>query len=125
MARKFNGGWLRAEPRKSGPTWVLRYYSTRASDGKRVEHTLAVGLVREFPSESSAWAEVQRQHLHEQINKPDFKGKVTFGDLLTHYQDHELGTRQKPRSRSRKRPSKPIAATSSCAFGPDGQTVSR
>jgi len=46
--------------------------------------------VREFPSESSAWGEVQRQHLHEQINKPDFKGKVTFGDLLTHYQDHEL-----------------------------------
>lgn len=52
---------------------------------------MALGLVREFPSESSAWAEVHRQHLHEQINKPDFKGKVTFGDLLVHYEEHELG----------------------------------
>ena len=91
MARKFNRGWLRAEPRKSGPTWVLRFYTTRASDGKRVEHTLAVGLVRDFPSESSAWAEVQDQHLHGQINKPDFKARVTFGDLLVHYEEHELG----------------------------------
>lgn len=91
MARKFNRGWLRVEPRKSGPTWVLRFYATRARDGKRVEHTVVVGLVRDLPSESSAWAEVQHQHLHEQINKPAFKGKVTFGDLLAHYEEHELG----------------------------------
>jgi integrase len=48
-------------------------------------------LVSEFPSESAAWAEVNRLRLHEQINKPEFKGPVTFGHLAQHYIDHELG----------------------------------
>ena len=42
-----------------------------------------------LPSESAAWAEVAKQHL--QINQPDFKGRVTFGDLAQHYMTHELG----------------------------------
>ena len=90
MAR-FQKGCLRVESRKKGDTWVLRYYGTRATDKRRVERTLAVGLVRDFPSESAAWAEVSRQHLQLQINKPDFKARVTFGDLAQHYMDHELG----------------------------------
>jgi hypothetical protein len=47
--------------------------------------------VSEFPSESAAWAEVNRLRIHEQINKPEFKGPVTFADLARHYQQHELG----------------------------------
>src|SRR5215813_2298702 len=90
MAR-FQRGSLRIEPRKNGDTWVLRYFVTRPSDARRVEHKLAVGLVREFPTESSAWAEVNRQHLQLQINRTDFKGRVTFGDLAQHYMQHELG----------------------------------
>jgi hypothetical protein len=57
MAR-FQRGSLRVEPRKDGPTWVLRYFVTRPSDSRRVEHKIAVGLVRDFPGESAAWAEV-------------------------------------------------------------------
>ena len=47
MAR-FQRGSLRVESRKNGDTWVLRYFVTREGDGRRVEHTLAVGLVRDF-----------------------------------------------------------------------------
>jgi len=89
MAR-FQRGSLRVEPRKSGATWVLRYFVTRPSDSRRVEHKLAVGLVRDFPSESAAWAEVEKQHLQTQINKSDFRGRVTFADLAQHYIRHEL-----------------------------------
>lgn len=88
MAR-FQRGWLRVDSRKNGPTWVLRYYATREADGHRVEHKVAIGLVSNLPSESAAWAEVAKQHL--QINQPDFKGRVTFGDLAQHYMTHELG----------------------------------
>ena len=73
MAR-FQRGSLRVESRSKGDTWVLRYFITRPFDGRRVEHKLPVGLVRDFPTEHSAWEEVQRQHLHLQINKTDFKG---------------------------------------------------
>ena len=90
MAR-FQHGTLRIEHRKRGETWVLRHFVTRPEDGKRVEHTVAVGLVRDFPSRSSAWAEVQRQHLLTQINRTDFRTRITFGHLAQHYMEHELG----------------------------------
>ncbi len=89
MAR-FQRGSLRVESRKSGPTWVLRYFVTRPLDSRRVEHKVAVGLVRDFPSESAAWAEVEKQHLQTQINRSDFRGRVTFADLAQHYMQHEL-----------------------------------
>ena len=90
MAR-FQRGCLRVESRSDGDTWVLRFYATRDKDVRRVEHKIAVGLVQDFPSESAAWGEVQRQHLHTQINQPDFRGRVTFADLAQHYIDYELG----------------------------------
>ena len=77
--------------RSSGAMWVLRFYQNRQGDNRRVEHTIAVGLVSAFPSVSAVCAEVNRLHLHEQINKPEFKGPITFGHLAQHYIDHELG----------------------------------
>jgi len=88
---RFQRGSLWVEPRKDGDTWVLRFYTTRQDDGRRVEHKVAIGLVRDIPNESSAWAEVDRQHLQTQINKPDFRGRVTFADLAQHYMENELG----------------------------------
>ena len=70
---------------------MLRYYTTRQRDGRRVEHKIPIGLVCDLPSESAAWAEVTKQHLHSQINQPDFRGRVTFADLARHYMTHELG----------------------------------
>ena len=88
MAR-FQRGSLRVESRKNGNTWVLRYFVTRHSDGRRVEHKIAIGLVHDFPTQSAAWAEVERQHL--QLNEPDFKARITFVHLAQHFMNHELG----------------------------------
>ena len=82
-------GWLKVETRKSGKTWVLRFMTTRRTDGRRVEHKVPVGLVRDFPSRSAVWMEVERQHLN--VNTPDFRGAVKFSDLAEHYIAHELG----------------------------------
>jgi len=90
MAR-FQRGSLRVESRKNGQTWVLRYFVTRPLDSRRVEHKAVVGLVSEFPTESAAWAEVEKQHLQTQINKSEFRGRVTFAELAQHYIRHELG----------------------------------
>ena len=107
MAR-FQRGSLRVEPRKNGPTWVLRYFVTRPSDSRRVEHKVAVGLVRDFPSESAAWAEVEKQHLQTQINQSDFRGRVTFADFLSITCGMNWASRRKRSTRS---PTQPLQGT--------------
>jgi hypothetical protein len=71
---------------------VLRYYTTRA-DGKRVEHMVAIGLVKNIgPRKADASREADRQKLRETINqlKP-FQGQPrTFGQLCQHYIQNEL-----------------------------------
>ena len=90
---RFQRGSLRKEDRKAGPTWVLRHYVTRHSDGKRVEHKMPIGLVHDFKTESAAWAEVERQHLAQQINEPVSRGRVLFADIARHYMKTELPDR--------------------------------
>ncbi|HEV2395678.1 MAG TPA: tyrosine-type recombinase/integrase [Candidatus Sulfotelmatobacter sp.] len=92
MAQRHQRGWLKKEQRKEGETWMLFFRTTRESDGKRVEQKIAVGAVREFPTKGAAWAEVERQQI--QINKPDFRRRVTFTDLAQHYEQNELGERR-------------------------------
>jgi hypothetical protein len=88
MARKYQRGWLKTETRSQGETRVLQFRITRQSDGKRVENKVPIGLLRDFPEKSSAWAEVERLHLH--INEVNWRRGVTFGDLAQHYAEHEL-----------------------------------
>ena len=89
MAQRHQHGWLKKEQRTDGETWMLFFRVTRESDGKRVEHKVPIGLVREFPSKASAWRQVEGQQLH--INQTDFRGRVTFSDLAQHYIQNELG----------------------------------
>jgi integrase len=80
---------------------VLRYYVTR-SDGKRVEHKVPVGLVRDIgPTEADASREVDRQHLRETINQlQPFQGRPrTFGQLCQHYIENELRIDQEESAR--------------------------
>jgi integrase len=63
----------------------LNYSKVRC---KRVENKVSIGLVKDFPDKSSAWAEVERLHL--QINPVDSRRGVTFADLVLHYGGHEL-----------------------------------
>ena len=91
MARYQNGS-VRIEHRKDGPTWVYRYQITR-SDGKRVERTGALGLVKKIGAKrKDAWDEVDRQHLRETVNHlQPFQGKPrTYGQLCQDYMANEL-----------------------------------
>ena len=89
---RYQEGSIRQIKRAEGMTWVLRYYTTRA-DGKRVEHTVAIGLVKDIgPNKADASREVDRQKLRETINQlQPFRGKPrTFGQLCQHYIENEL-----------------------------------
>jgi integrase len=88
MTQRFQRGWLKKEKRALGETWVLFFRKTRRADGKRVESKIPIGLVQSFPDQCSAWAEVERLHLH--INHLDARRGLTFGDLAQHYAEHEL-----------------------------------
>jgi hypothetical protein len=88
MAQRNQRGWLKQEMRAEGPTWVLFFRTARKSDGRRVEHKVPIGLLKDFPDKTSAWAEVDKLHLH--LNQVDSLGKITFADLAHHYSDHEL-----------------------------------
>lgn len=88
MAQRNQRGWLKQEMRAEGPTWVLFFRTARKSDGRRVEHKVPIGLLKDFPDKTSAWAEVDKLHLH--LNQVDSLGKVTFADLAHHYSAHEL-----------------------------------
>jgi hypothetical protein len=72
--------------------WVYRFYATR-SDGKRVEHKTALGLVSKIgPTEKDAWQEVDRQRLRDNANQNQpFRGKpTTYRQLCQHYMENEL-----------------------------------
>lgn len=91
MARYQNGS-VRIEQRSDGPTWIFRFQVTR-SDGNRVEHKKAIGLVRDIgPTEKDAWQQVDRQRLREIANElQPFRGKPkTFAQLCQHYMQNEL-----------------------------------
>ena len=88
MAQRRQRGWLKKETRSQGETWVLFFRTTRKADGKRVENKIPIGLVRDLPEETRAWAEIARLHLP--INPVDSRRGVTFGDLAQHYAEHEL-----------------------------------
>src|ERR1700730_4496061 len=88
MAQRRQRGWLKKEIRTQGETWVLYFRTTRKFDGRRVENKIPIGLVRDFPDKSSAWAEVERLHLA--LNPVDSRLGVTFVDLAQHYTEHEL-----------------------------------
>ncbi len=89
---RYQLGSIRKESRADGLMWVLRYYATR-SDGKRVERTIPIGLVKDIGSSpADASREVDRQKLRETINQlHPFQGKPrTFGQLCQDYIENEL-----------------------------------
>lgn len=88
MAQRQQRGWLKKENRIQGEAWVLYFRTTRKSDGRRVENKIPIGLVRDLPDKSTAWAEVERLHLP--INPVDSRRGVTFAELALHYAEYEL-----------------------------------
>ncbi len=86
----YQRGALRKVRRKAGETWVLRYRVTHA-DGRRVENTLPVGLVRDFPRERDAWREVDRLGLRIRINDESTDTSIRFDALAEHYLKYDVG----------------------------------
>jgi integrase len=87
----YQRGSLKTVPRKEGDTWVLRYRVATA-DGRRVENTLPVGLVRDFPSEKAAWREVDRLGLLIRVNSDaPASGRIRFDALGEHYLKADFG----------------------------------
>ena len=103
---RYQEGSIRQIQRAEGMTWVLRYYTTRP-DGKRVEHTVAIGLVKDVgPKKADASREVDRQMLRKTINQlQPFRGKPrTFGQLCQHYIQNELRIDQSNSARPKEFP---------------------
>jgi len=86
----YQRGSLKAVKRKEGATWVLRYRLT-ASDGRRVENIMQVGLVRDFPKEKDAWHEVDKLRLPVRINEDPCVGRIRFNSLAEHYLKADFG----------------------------------
>ena len=72
MAQRRQRGWLKKETRSQGETWVLFFRTTRKADGKRVENKIPIGLVRDLPEETRAWAEIA-------ITPPNQSGGLAAG----------------------------------------------
>jgi integrase len=82
-------GSLVQKQRANGMTWIYRYQTTRPSDGKRVENTKAVGLVKDIgSSQAAAWREVGRLGLD--IIADQSTKQLTFGELAEHFRRYEL-----------------------------------
>ena len=69
---------------------MLRYRVT-ASDGRRVENIMQVGLVRDFPKEKDAWHEVDKLGLPVRINEAPCAGRIRFSSLAEHYLKADFG----------------------------------
>lgn len=83
-------GTVSKKERANGLTWIYRYQTTRPSDGKRVEHPVVIGLVKDIgKSEADAWREVGRLGLD--INaKQGTEGAITFRAAAEHFRKSEL-----------------------------------
>jgi integrase len=86
----YQRGSLKAVKRKEGATWVLRHRVT-ASDGRRVENIMQVGLVRDFPKEKDARREVDKLGLLLRINETPCSGRIRFSSLCEQYLKNDFG----------------------------------
>lgn len=69
---------------------MLRFRVTNA-EGRRVEHTLPVGLVAKFRKESDAWREVDRLGLGIRINDSPAPSRASFSFLAEFYLKADFG----------------------------------
>jgi integrase len=88
MAKK-SEGWLRKKRYADGETWLYCYYTTRPEDGKRVEHSQRVGLVKDYPTEIKALVEVDKRDYTKLLDK-EMPINLTFGDIAEHWRKYEL-----------------------------------
>ena len=85
MGQQHQKGWLTKHvSKRNGWTWVYHLYRDKPETGKRVENTVTLGPVSQFPREKDAWAEVERRHLTPDDGQNGV-GRVTFAELVANY----------------------------------------
>jgi integrase len=89
MARNKGEGWLRVKKYADGETVLFCYQTIRSSDGKKVENSKRIGLLKDFPTEKAQWREVERQGYSHLLNKP-IGATPTFRELAEHWRLNEL-----------------------------------
>lgn len=83
-------GTVSKKVRANGLTWIYRYQTTRPSDGKKVENTRVVGLVKDIGnSEAAAWREIGKLGLDLNVSSCATR-QHSFRHLAQHYNEHEL-----------------------------------
>jgi len=97
MIREHRGS-LKVEKRLGGPTWVLRFKTTRECDHRRIERTRVVARVKDFPTKDLAFAEAERLRLYT-IEPGSRRGTLTFS-ILAEFYLQEL--KKVPESKKRK-----------------------
>lgn len=85
-----NGSLTLVKNKRADDSWLFRYYDDVG--GKRVHRNLKIGTVREYPRRRDAEKAVLslRSNINSGIRTPE-----TVGDLVTHYQKHELTLERK------------------------------
>ncbi len=90
MAR-FQNGWLRRKPRKSGDIWVFCHRRRRPKDGTWIEASgIIVGELKDYPSEEAAWRRVKELHLNPNQSPIAVGAQILFGELAANYMQREL-----------------------------------
>ncbi len=83
-------GTVSKKKRARGLTWIYRFQTTRAADGKTVENTRVIGLVKDIGSApAAAWRGVGRLGL-DIHNDRHTRSQPTFRELAEHFREHEL-----------------------------------
>lgn len=83
-------GTVSKKQRAKGLTWIYRFQTMRAFDGKKVENTKVIGLVKNIgTSEADAWREVGRLGLDNNLGQSS-GSKPTFRELAEHFRQYEL-----------------------------------
>jgi integrase len=78
-------GWI---SKKNG-RFMYRFYTTRVSDGKKVEQMKTIGLISVLKTEKAAWQEAERLGLTKLSSTPT-AAQLTFEALGLHFIKHEL-----------------------------------
>lgn len=89
VTRRYQQGTMDRIKRSKGPdVWVFRWRAT-GPDGSRVQRKKTIGNLSQFPTEKSAWQEVE--NLRAEINAAEERvGRMTIADAWGHFQVHEL-----------------------------------
>jgi integrase len=101
MRVRYQTGYLRLVPRKTGPhCWeYLRWDSDLT--GRRVRRTAVIGTLQELPNADAAWQASNglRVSINEARNRQP-EQPITVGDLIDHYVKTELDTDLAERTKS-------------------------